>query len=152
MLNSRLIKFLEHNNLLHNSQNGFRPRRSTEDHIFVLNSVIQNRLHENKDTFIAYIDFAKAFDTVGRPLLYYRLTELGIDGKLFRAFKIMYTKTRSTIRLNDTYFTDYFDTYLGTRQGDTMAPVLFSVLIDSLLRELHNSGIGVDLDGAIYIL
>ena len=37
-----------------------------------------------KSVTIAYIDFAKAFDTVSHPKLLYRLKQYGIDGCLLK--------------------------------------------------------------------
>ena len=145
VLNNRLIKFLEKNDILHDAQNGLRPNRSTKDHIFTLNSILRKRLNNKDETYVAYIDFAKAFDTASRPMMYYRLSEIGVDGKFYNAFKTMYSKTSSTIRLNNKYFTQEFDTHIGTHQGDTTAPVLFSILIDSLLRDLQNGKIGIEI-------
>jgi len=44
ILNYRLINYLEELDLLADEQNGFRPNRSCEDHVFVLTSIIQKRL------------------------------------------------------------------------------------------------------------
>ncbi len=37
-------------------QNGFRKHKFCEDHIFVLTSIIKNRMSEGRDTFCAFID------------------------------------------------------------------------------------------------
>ena len=68
-----MTRYLENQNLLHDCQNGFRKGRSTEDHLFVLNSELRKRMDNKESTYIAFIDFAKAFDTVNRDLLNYRL-------------------------------------------------------------------------------
>ena len=44
ILNSRLRDYLEDNEVLCDEQNGFRPYRSCQDHIFTLTSVIENRI------------------------------------------------------------------------------------------------------------
>ncbi len=50
---------------------------------YLLYSIIKkkNRKNMSKDTFVAYIDFMKCFDLIDRNLLFYKLTEYGIDGK-----------------------------------------------------------------------
>ncbi|XP_062589588.1 uncharacterized protein LOC134251217 [Saccostrea cucullata] len=52
VLNNRLVSYLEDNILLVDEQNGFRRERSCADHLFKLNSIIQNR----KETFVTFID------------------------------------------------------------------------------------------------
>ena len=48
-------------------------KRSCEDHAFVLSSVLRNRMLEQKSTYIAFIDFEKAFDWIDRDMLMYKL-------------------------------------------------------------------------------
>ena len=61
------------NDTLLEEQNGFRDKRSCEEHISCLDSIININLHENKSIFCAFIDIAKAFDLVERELLGYKL-------------------------------------------------------------------------------
>ena len=55
ILNKRITKYLEENNILAEEQNGFRTDRSCEDHVFTLNSVIRN----NTAVFAAFIDLKR---------------------------------------------------------------------------------------------
>ena len=55
VLNKRLLSYLEDNKYIAEEQNGFRPGRSCEEHVFTLHSVIQNRLNDKKDTFVALL-------------------------------------------------------------------------------------------------
>ena len=57
-------KFLENSNTLSEVQGGFRPSYRTEDHIFNLKSIASCRLAEGKKTFMTFLDFRKAFDTI----------------------------------------------------------------------------------------
>ena len=41
IINNRMTRYLENQNLLHDCQNDFRKGRSTEDHLFVLNSELR---------------------------------------------------------------------------------------------------------------
>ena len=59
ILNKRLQKYLETNNILVEEQNGFRTGRSCIDHIFVMCSVLRNRKMMGKDTFLCFIDYKK---------------------------------------------------------------------------------------------
>lgn len=121
VLNNRLMVYLEDNELLVDEQNGFRRQRSCLDHIFSLNSVIQN----NNSTFVTFIDLQKAFDTVDRELLQYCLLTHGIDGNFYHSIKSLYSNTESCVRLNDKY-TDWFRCSVGVRQGDNLSPTYYS--------------------------
>ena len=54
ILNKRLQKYLESNNILAEEQNGFRAGRSCIDHIFVMCTVLRNRKLLGKDTFLCF--------------------------------------------------------------------------------------------------
>lgn len=89
-----MVSYLEDNNLLVDEQNGFRRERSCADHVFTLNSIIQNR----KETFVAFIDLQKAFDKVDRDLLKFSLLHNGIDGDSY-----FYENTVSCVRVSELY-------------------------------------------------
>ena len=67
---------------LSESQAGFRFGHSCVDNLFVLNEVIQGRLQKGKKTFSFFLDIKKAYDTVWQDGLWYRMWEMGIQGKL----------------------------------------------------------------------
>ncbi|XP_072023451.1 uncharacterized protein [Amphiura filiformis] len=58
--------FLEKDNILSEVQGGFRKDYRCEDHIFTVQSIAASRLAEGKATYMAFLDFRKAFDTVWR--------------------------------------------------------------------------------------
>ena len=62
------------------SQAGFRFDHLCVDNIFILNEVIQGRLQEGKKTFSFFLDIKKAYDTVWRDGLWYKMWEMGIQG------------------------------------------------------------------------
>ena len=154
ILNSRIHKYLEDNSILVDEQNGFRASRSCIDHIFVLCSILRNRKAQNMSTFLTFIDFQKAFDSVDRSLLFFKLSEIGICGPMYKAIASLYSNPRSRVILNEEK-THYFDCPIGVKQGDCLSPSLFAIYINDLAIELKQSGIGVDIstefDAAIMI-
>ena len=64
------------------SQAGFRFGRSCVDNIFILNEGIHGRLQEGKKHFVFFLDIKKAYDTIWRDGLWYRMWE--------RVFKVSY--------------------------------------------------------------
>ncbi len=147
-LNTRLIKHLEDNDILHDEQNGFRGGRSCQDHIFTLSSIIKNRINEKKSTFACYIDFRKAFDLLDRDLMLYRFLDYGVDGKFYEVIKGIYNKALCSVKING-LLTDWFETTHGTKQGDNLSPNCFSMYINPLLSELKSLGLGVQVDNTV---
>ena len=114
MLNTRLQKYLEENNILVNEQNGFRASRSCIDHIYTLCTILRNRKLMGQDTFLAYIDFQKAFDSVDRNFLLYKLSKIGITGQFYQEISSMHSNPKSRVMLNE-FETDYFDCLLEVK-------------------------------------
>ena len=81
------------------SQADFRFGHSCVDNLFVLNEVIQGRLQEGKKTFLSFLDIKKAHDTVWRDGLWYRVWEMGIQGKLWCVIRNIYNVDQSCIYL-----------------------------------------------------
>ncbi len=145
IINNRLSKYLEKYHLIEDKQNGFRTGRSCLEHIFTLYSIIRNRKNQSKDTYVAYIDFTKCFDLIDRNVLFYKLTEYGIDGRMYQTLKKMYSNTMSCVNVNES-LSDWFYTVNGCRQGDVTSPTAFSIVINDLIKELKYTGIGIPVD------
>ena len=102
------------------------------------------------DTFVSYIDFYKCFDMIDRNMLFFKLTEFGIDGKMYQTLKRIYMDTSSCVNVNNK-MTDWFTTENGYRQGDVNSPTAFSMLINGLLNELNSCGIGVRINSELIV-
>ena len=73
VLNNRLQRFLETNNLLNENQCGFRKGYSTCDNTFVMHALIEYLNVRKMKLFCAFIDLLKAFDSVWRVGLWSKL-------------------------------------------------------------------------------
>ena len=120
---------------LRSSQNGFRPHRSCPQHILALRRVIENcRVFQKQSVVITFIDFQKAFDSVHRSYLVDTLVDLEIPAPLIRAIMSLYWD--SSVQVVTTHgLTDRVPVRRGVLQGDTLAPYLFVLVIDRVLRE-----------------
>ena len=144
ILNRRLQSFLEKNKILAEEQNGFRASRSCVDHLLVLCSILRNRKSLGLSTFLSFIDFQKAFDSVDRTLLFFKLSKIGVSGKFYNAIAAMYSNPKAKVLLNE-YETDFFDCPVGVKQGDSISATLFSIFINDLAEEIKATKIGLNL-------
>ena len=131
ILNSRLSSWSDENHKRVDEQNGFRKGKSTTDHISSLVNIIDTRKKLKKSTFCAFIDSKNAYDTIYMPMLWKRLTDIGISGKMFQAVKSLYTSVKSCVRVNS-YRTEWFDVNCGLRQGGVLSPLLFNLFINDI--------------------
>ena len=117
LINNRIVSYCEMLDIIHDEQNGFRSGRSCVDHLFVINSIIKNRLNNSCCTYAAFVDMEKAYDFTERNLLFYRLLEINVDGKIFNIIKSLYTDTSACVNYRGTEKTDWFPVPSGVRQG-----------------------------------
>ena len=135
---------LDKGGALHEGQAGFRVKRGCVDNIYTLNELVQGRLREGKDTYAFFLDVQKAYDTVWRNGLWFKLWEFGVRGKMWRVIKRMYESSKSAVLL-DGEQSEAFDLEQGVAQGCSLSPILFSVFINGLLREVEEADVGVKL-------
>ncbi len=122
----RVVNYCEDNNIYEDEQNGFRKKRSCEDHIFVLTSIIRNRISENKDTFCSFKDMQKAFDWINRDMLLYRMLDYNIDGNIYNCIKALCRHPLTCIKING-YISKWFDIVVYGRE--THCPLHYLVCI-----------------------
>lgn len=131
VLNERISNWVKHNRILVDEQNGFRKKRSTIDHVSALYKVIDTRKKLKQSTIAAFIDFRKTYDFINRSKIWNRLCNTGINGKMLRALKSLYSTVFASVRVN-CFSTDWFDVKSGLRQGCILSPLLFNLYINDL--------------------
>jgi len=107
ILSNSLTAWAELNGILDESQGAYRKGRLTVDHIFSLYAIVKKYIRKRGGRFcVAFIDFSRAFDSVPYSVLWYRLLQNGIHGKILTVFRSMYSQLKSCVKtLNGlTYF------------------------------------------------
>ncbi|XP_063680131.1 uncharacterized protein LOC134815521 [Bolinopsis microptera] len=80
-----------------------------------------------------FIDFKKAFDSVHRGLLMKILLAYGIPKEIVGLIQRMYADTVARVITEDGLSEAFFN-LAGVMQGDTLAPHLFIIVIDYIMR------------------
>ena len=143
ILNKRLETFCEKDRIITDAQFGFRKGRSTTDASFVLLSTVQKYLNRNKRLHACFIDMQKCFDSIYRNGLWYKLYNMGIQGKFLRIIKDMYSNVKSCVKLCNNN-SDFFEYAVGLRQGEVMSPILFSLFVNDIEENIINDNINLD--------
>ena len=120
--------------VLRKNQNGFRTNRSTSGQILTIRRILEGIKSKNLPATLLFIDFSKAFDSIHRGKMKEILSAYGIPKETVDAIMIMYQDTHSMVRSPDGD-TDFFDISAGVLQGDTLAPYIFIICLDYVLRK-----------------
>ena len=120
-------------NILRKNQNGFRRNRSTTSQILTICRILEGVWAKNLHATLIFVDFTKAFDSIHRGKMEQILLAYGIPKETVAAITILYRNTKVKVRLPD-WDTEYFDIVAGVLQGDTLAPYLFIICLDYVLR------------------
>ena len=128
---NRIVPFVDP--LLRNNQNGFRAGRTTISQILSLRRLVEEATYNNLDSVLIFVDFSKAFDSVDRERMLDILGLYGIPVQIIEAIRLLYTDTSATILTPDGE-TPAFPIKAGILQGDTLAPFLFIMVVDYVLR------------------
>ena len=120
-------------------QHGFVPVRSTLTNLTIFNNNIATTLF-NRDQHVIYIDFAKAFDSVDHGLLISWLYRFNIKGNIL-SFFLSFLKTREQrVKIGNT-LSNSFIADSGVPQGSHSGPLIFLILINSLVNVINHSQI-----------
>ena len=129
--NEKLTTFCENSNSISPQKFGFRSDYRTTDAIFVLRSAISYYKNNNKPIFACFVDFSKAFDTVFRPAMLYKLGEIGITGNFLKLIQSMYDESSYIIKNNGT-FSKPIKSNIGVKQGCNLSPLLFNIFVNDI--------------------
>ena len=138
ILLERLVKFRNVQCPDPPNQLGFCKEAQTADHIFTLSTCIEKYLGAKKRIYSCFIDFKKAFDSVSREALLYKLANLGIEGRFLDCIKHMYSNSKAKIKLLGK-LSNALDVLVGTEQGHPMSPELFKIFLLGLSDELNST-------------
>ena len=119
---------------LRDQQAGFRKDHSCIDQIATLRIIIEQSIEWNTSLYVNFIDFEKAFDSLDRSVLWCLMRHYGIPGKFIRIIKNSYDKMTCRV-LHASGLSDSFTVNTGVKQGCLMAPFLFLLAMDWIMKE-----------------
>ena len=84
IIGDHLVKFLEDNDLLRDSQLGFRSKRSCFTNLLEFLDLVSNYIDQGIPVDVIYLDFQKAFDKVSHTKLIVKMKRYGVGGEIVR--------------------------------------------------------------------
>ena len=83
----RTVRFLDSNNIINNSQYGFREKHSCTDAVMELCTEMLKARENNLNTISVFLDLSKAFDTLDPKILLSKLEIYGMRGTVLNWFE-----------------------------------------------------------------
>jgi hypothetical protein len=131
VLFSRASEACERLGLRSQLQCGFRPGRGTLDALFTLRHCVDNHRHMGRPLFACFVDFEKAFDRVDRSKVVDACRLVGMHGRFLEAVMRIYDDIQMVVTVNGATGQP-FSTYMGTKQGSELSPLLFGIFMEQL--------------------
>ena len=137
IITTRIELYLLINNLVDPDQEGFSARKNTIRYL--------NRLHlgieadkENCQTILClFVDFEKAFDSVWKKGLIYKLHQIGIKGSILKLLNHFLFSRKVTLNINGERGETRQSADYGLPQGSVLSPLLFKIFVTDFLAELN---------------
>lgn len=137
---ARLNEEVERRQILVREQAGFRRREECVAQATALWEVLNRRCSSRMDTYVLFVDFRKAYDTVPHGALLAKLKAMGMRGRFLRFVKALYAE--STVRIQyPEGVSPPITMERGVRQGDPLSPLLFNLFINDIFNDPDLPGV-----------
>ncbi|GAV04500.1 hypothetical protein RvY_14769 [Ramazzottius varieornatus] len=131
---SHLRNYLDKNNLLSDTQYGFRKQRSTEMQLLHMAHQYSQAVLQRDEEDVVLLDCSKAFDKLPHSSIVTSLSSHGVNGKM-KGLLSDYLKGRSQRVVVEGHFSSNNLSHLGSILG----PLLFTIAVNSLAKSISST-------------
>ena len=146
ILQARFSQYM--NRELPDVQAGFRKGRGTRNQIANIRWIIEKAREFQKNIYLCFIDYPKAFDCVDHNKLWKILKEMGIPDHMPGLLRNLYAGQEATVRTGHGT-TDWVQIGKGVCQGCILSPCLFNLYAEYIMRNarLDEAQAGIKIAG-----
>jgi len=103
IVSKRISEYGLKNNLIRPEQFGFRNKEKNVSLFISIREICQRRKNDNKETYLAFLDLKKAYDSVPICNILYKLDALDIRGKCYQFINNLYLTSKANVKIDDQY-------------------------------------------------
>lgn len=137
LVDRHMKDFIDTTSGIHKSQHAYQQGKSTDTALHEVVSDVEDTFVKKEFAVGAFMDIAGAFDNLLFDAVTKSAEKLGINSRIIRWIKYMLSHRNITLKLNGQTMT--VRATRGTPQGGVLSPTLWVIVMDSLLRELHQN-------------
>ena len=138
VVRKHLVKHLEDNNILPDSQHGFRKNRSCLTQLIEHVDSVLKALNDSSEVDVIYLDYSKAFDKVDHQILLAKMKQYGINGQIYNWIECFLRNRKQTVVV-DGEKSAFHEVESGVPQGTVLGPVFFIIYVIDLVLKVKSS-------------
>ena len=137
IIRNNIVKHLESLGVITNDQHGFREGRSCNTQLLEIMEIWTSLIDKGIPWDCAYLDFAKAFDSVPHQRLIKKIESYGIKGQLLKWVTSFLTNRQQRVIVGNKH-SNWANVKSGIPQGSVLGPILFIIYINDLPNEIKS--------------
>ncbi|KAJ8272753.1 hypothetical protein GJAV_G00093040 [Gymnothorax javanicus] len=137
IIKDELELFLECNNILRDSQHGFRKGRSYLTNLLEFFEEATKTYDQSRAYDIIYLDFQKAFDKVPHKRLIFKMSSIGVTGGILE-WILNWLQDRTQRVVVSGISSQLGMVRSGVPQGSVLGPLLFLIYLNDLDRNIES--------------